>query len=152
LNENHSGEAVIHYADLYKFAPVVHDVIHWSNSGEGTVIPDNSLLFPMSDVTPVGLARTSTMAKSGVKAGSDTLIGTIDEKQSAEFVSYQVNAHSSKILPLVTGTTIRHISAGALDTLDMFFPSKDEQLKISALFNGISHLITLHQREPWAEV
>jgi type I restriction enzyme S subunit len=147
LNENKSGEEVIHYADLYKFAPVVHDVIHWSNSGEGTIIPDNSILFPMSDVTPVGLARTTTITKTAVKAGSDTIIGTVEDKQSAEFISYQVNAHSPKILPLVTGTTVRHISAGALATLDVLLPSKDEQKKIADVFNGLSDLIALHQRK-----
>jgi type I restriction enzyme S subunit len=147
LNENGEGDKVIHYADLYKFPPVISDVIHWSNSGEGTVVPDNSLLFPMSDVTPDGLARTTTIKKSGVKAGGDVIIGTINENYSAEFVSYQVNAHSSRILPLVTGTTVRHISSGALGTLDVSLPSKAEQVKIATVFNGLSAFIAFHQRE-----
>jgi restriction endonuclease S subunit len=147
LNERGIGDDVIHYADLYKFLPVVHDVIHWSESGEGTIIPDNSILFPMSDVTPVGLARTTTITKTGVKAGGDTIIGEVSNKNSAEFVSYYINAHSLRILPLVTGTTVRHISASALATLDIYLPSKAEQAKISAFLNSLSDLITLHQRK-----
>jgi type I restriction enzyme S subunit len=47
----------------------------------------------------------------------------------------------------VTGTTVRHISAGALATLDVLLPSKDEQKKIADVFNGLSDLIALHQRK-----
>jgi Restriction endonuclease S subunits len=148
LNEEKRGEEVIHYADLYKFAPVVKNVIHWSNSGEGTIIPKNSILFPMSDVTPVGLARTSTITRNGVKAGGDTLIGTIDNMQKAEYLSYQINRNSKAILPLVTGTTIRHISAASLDTLDICLPKICEQIPISSFFNKLENLITFHQREP----
>lgn len=147
LNESKEGDEVIHYADLYKFSPVVSYVIHWSDSGQGTVIPDNSLLFPMSDVTPVGLARTSTITKSGVKAGSDTLIGMIDEKHNSQFISYQINANSQKIIPLVTGTTVRHISAKALDTLDIMVTSQEEQVKISTFFKQLDDTIALHQQK-----
>ncbi|HGH0916047.1 TPA: restriction endonuclease subunit S [Bacillus cereus] len=147
LNESKEGDEVIHYADLYKFSPVVSYVIHWSDSGQGTVIPDNSLLFPMSDVTPVGLARTSTITKSGVKAGSDTLIGMIDEKNNSQFISYQINANSQKIIPLVTGTTVRHISAKALDTLDIMVTSQEEQVKISTFFKQLDDTIALHQQK-----
>ncbi|PGE66900.1 restriction endonuclease subunit S [Bacillus toyonensis] len=147
LNESKEGDEVIHYADLYKFSPVVSYVIHWSDSGQGTVIPDNSLLFPMSDVTPVGLARTSTITKSGVKAGSDTLIGMIDEKHNSQFISYQINANSQKIIPLVTGTTVRHISAKALDTLDIMITSQEEQVKISTFFKQLDDTIAFHQQK-----
>lgn len=95
LNEKNNGNDVIHYADLYKFNPVVYDVIHWTETNEGTLIPINSILFPMSDVTPFGLARTTTITKEGVKAGSDTLIGTINAKNDAQFISYQINKNYS---------------------------------------------------------
>ena len=145
LNEEGQGKEVIHYADLYKFPPVINEVIHWSTSGEGTLIPDNSILFPMSDVTPVGLARTTTITKSGIKAGGDTLIGIIEKRENAEFISYQINANSKRILPMVTGTTVRHISARALNTLDINLPTSSEQIKIAYLFNELEYLITLHQ-------
>ncbi len=120
LNELKKGEDVIHYADLYKFSPVVDDVIHWSESGQGNIIPDNSILFPMSDVTTSGLARTSTITKSGVKAGGDTLIGTLNTQSKSNFISYQINAKNRKILSLVTGTTVKHINSKSLDTLNVF--------------------------------
>ena len=147
INNKNIGADVIHYADLYKFSPVVDDVIHWSESDEGTIIPENSLLFPMSDVTPIGLARTSTITKSGVKAGGDTLIGTLNEYINAEFMSYQINANARDILPLVTGTTVRHINSNSLDTLDILIANIEEQKRISNFFNRLGNLITLHQRK-----
>jgi len=147
INNKNIGADVIHYADLYKFSPVVDDVIHWSESDEGTIIPENSLLFPMSDVTPIGLARTSTITKSGVKAGGDTLIGTLNEYFNAEFMSYQINANARDILPLVTGTTVRHINSNSLDTLDILIANIEEQKRISNFFNRLGNLITLHQRK-----
>jgi len=146
LNDVKSGNEVIHYADLYKFSPVISSVIHWSSTDEGTEIPENSVLFPMSDVTPFGLARTTTITKKGVKAGGDTLIGTLENKYSAAFISYQINANSMQILPLVTGTTVRHISASSLSTLEIFSTNIKEQQKITQFFNSLENLITLHQR------
>lgn len=148
LNQNANGKAVIHYADLYKFAPVVDAVIHWSETEEGTEIPQNSLLFPMSDVTPFGLARTSTILVEGVNAGGDILIGTIEKEHEAVFVSYQINANSRAILPLVTGTTVRHVCASALSTLNITLPVfSAEQTRIGEFFRQLDSLIALQQRK-----
>ena len=147
LNKEGKGNSVIHYADLYKFAPVVDGVIHWSEIDEGHIIPQNSLLFPMSDVTPNGLARTTTIIKANVRASSDTLIATISNEISAEYLSYEINAHSKKILPLVTGTTLKHINANSLSTLLIKITEIGEQYKIAKLLNLIENYISLEQRK-----
>ena len=147
LNENAIGNAVVHYADLYKFSPVVYEVIHWSETEEGTIIPLNSLLFPMSDVTPSGLARTTTIVKKDVKAGGDTLIGTIEKDYHAEFISYQINANAQQILPLVTGTTVRHISSISLSTLNIQLPTFAEQKQIGNYFQNLDNLIAKNEQK-----
>ena len=145
-NERHGSEAV-HYADLYKFSPVMQEVIHWTNSDDGRIIPDNSLLFPASDVTPVGLARTSTLRLSGVKAGGDVIIGQLSERINSSFMSYQINANSKKILPLITGTTVKHVQAKSLATMSVTITNMAEQTAIAGLFERIDNLIALHQRK-----
>ncbi len=147
LNENAIGNAVVHYADLYKFSPVVYEVIHWSETEEGTIIPLNSLLFPMSDVTPSGVARTTTIVKKDVKAGGDTLIGTIEKDYHAEFISYQINANAQQILPLVTGTTVRHISSISLSTLNIQLPTFAEQKQIGNYFQNLDNLIAKNEQK-----
>ena len=147
LNEEKSGLEAVHYADLYKFSPVMHEVIHWTNSDNGRVIPNNSLLFPASDVTPVGLARTSTLKLSGVKAGGDVIIGQLDESIDSSFMSYQINAISKKILPLITGTTVKHVQAKSLATLSVSVTNMAEQTAIAGLFERIDKLIAANQRK-----
>ena len=147
LNEEKSGLEAVHYADLYKFSPVMHEVIHWTNSDDGRVIPNNSLLFPASDVTPVGLARTSTLKLSGVKAGGDVIIGQLDESIDSSFMSYQINATSKKILPLITGTTVKHVQAKSLATLSVSVTNMAEQTAIAGLFERIHKLIAANQRK-----
>ncbi|MBF7115665.1 restriction endonuclease subunit S [Pediococcus pentosaceus] len=147
LNEEKSGLEAVHYADLYKFSPVMHEVIHWTNSDDGRVIPNNSLLFPASDVTPVGLARTSTLKLSGVKAGGDVIIGQLDESIDSSFMSYQINATSKKILPLITGTTVKHVQAKSLATLSVSVTNMAEQTAIAGLFERIDKLIAANQRK-----
>lgn len=146
INECGKGNEVIHYADLYKFAPVIENGIHWSVSEEGTLIPKNSLLFPMSDVTPGGLARTTTITKNNVRAGGDILIGTIKNGISAQFLSYYINLYYRDIIPLVTGTTVRHINSNDLNSLNTIIPNEKEQKYVKNYFNIIENLITLHQR------
>ncbi|GAA5107623.1 restriction endonuclease subunit S [Orbus sasakiae] len=147
LNEDGKGNPVIHYADLYKFTPVIDEVIHWSDTEEGNIIPPNSLLFPMSDVTPNGLARTTTIIKENVRASGDTLIATISNDMLAEYLSYEINANCKKILPLVTGTTVRHISEDSLSTLLINNTDKIEQTKIGNFFKLLDQKIALEQRK-----
>ena len=146
LNKDKIGYDVIHYADLYKFSDVEYDVINWTDSEDGTIIPDNSLLFPMSDVTPKGLARTSTITKTGVKAGGDVLIAAVQNHLSV-FLSYQINKNHKDILPLVTGTTVKHVNSKGLSTLNINLPSLHEQTTIGSFFQDIDQLISLQQRK-----
>lgn len=64
----------------------------------------------MSDVTPFDLARTSTLLMDNVKDGGDILIAKLSEDVEAIFASYEINSNSKRILPLVTGTTVKHIT------------------------------------------
>ena len=147
LNIQGKGVPVIHYADLYKFNSVQKEVIHWTIDDMGTNIPENNLLFPMSDVTPDGLARTSTVLQSNVKAGGDVLIAKLNKDVLSPFMSYQVNRNKNQILPLVTGTTVRHISSKSLNSLKVSIPGKNEQKYIGSILMHFDTLIALHQRK-----
>ncbi|MBY5020894.1 restriction endonuclease subunit S [Streptococcus suis] len=140
LNIEDRGGKVIHYADLYRYKEVITEIFHSSESIEGKAIPLNSLLFPMSDVTPQGLARASSISIEGVRAGGDILIANIKDNSSI-FLSYQVNANYRYILPLVTGTTVRHISSTSLSTIPISLPSLPEQEAIGTFFQTLDQEI-----------
>ncbi|MGV3353640.1 restriction endonuclease subunit S [Streptococcus orisratti] len=140
LNIEDRGGKVIHYADLYRYKEVITEIFHSSESIEGKAIPLNSLLFPMSDVTPQGLARASSISIEGVRAGGDILIANIKDNSSI-FLSYQVNANYRYILPLVTGTTVRHISSTSLSTIPISLPTLPEQEAIGTFFQTLDQEI-----------
>lgn len=145
LNTYEKGKEVIHYADLYKLGPVIKGVIHWSTSKEGRKIPTNSIIFPMSDVTPTGLARTSAVVKDGILAGGDVLIDNLSSKIQSKFLSYEINANSHQILSLVTGTTVKHINSKSLNRLSITYPNMQEQEMISNTLENIFTLIEFYR-------
>lgn len=148
LNTKRSGRMFVHYADLYQTSEFLTTVVHWTtNEDIGSLITPNSILFPMSDVTPYGLARTTSCKINEVRAGGDVLINTIDRSIDSDFVSIYINLFSKNILPFVTGTTVKHINSKALSELTILIPSFEEQLKIVNVVNFYNKVITLHQRK-----
>ena len=148
LNTKQSGRMFVHYADLYQTSEFLSNVVHWTiNEIIGALIAPNSILFPMSDVTPYGLARTTSCKLKDVRAGGDVLINTIDTNIDSDFVSIYINLFSKNILPFVTGTTVKHINSKSLSELTILIPSFEEQVKIVNLVKFYNEIITLHQRK-----
>lgn len=141
INEDRQGFPVVHYADIYKFDNIVSDVIHWSEKDEGKIIPNNSVIFPMSDVTPNGLAKCSVVKIQDVKAGGDVLIFSMKQGISAEYISYFISANKKKILRLVSGTSVKHISSKSVNKVDILLPNLSEQNKISEFFKNLDQMI-----------
>lgn len=147
INAKNIGAPVIHYSDLYKFSEVIKNVKHWSTTNQGKFISNNSILFPSSDVTPNGLARTSALLKNGIKAGGDIIIGTLKTSLSNVFMSYQINRNYKDILRMVSGTTIRHIHAYDLSNLTEYITYYPEQQKIGNLLSKVDQLIELENKK-----
>ena len=148
INFDRRGIKFIHYADLYKANEFFEKVEGWvDDESIGTIVPSNSILFPMSDVTPKGLARTTSCKLEGVKAGGDVLINTIDDTSDSDYISLYINRFSDRILPLVTGTSVKHINAKSLGELPVLIPTLLEQRKIISILKKHTILITLHQRK-----
>lgn len=148
LNTKQSGRMFVHYADLYQTSEFLSNVVHWTiNETIGSLIAPNSILFPMSDVTPYGLARTTSCKLKDVRAGGDVLINTIDTNIDSDFVSIYINLFSKNILPFVTGTTVKHINSKSLSELTILIPSFEEQVKIVNLVKFYNEIISLHQRK-----
>ncbi|MCT4398848.1 restriction endonuclease subunit S, partial [Pediococcus ethanolidurans] len=144
LNTKKNGIPAIHYADLYKFGPIMRQTLHFANSHTGKVLKEGDLLFPMSDVTPKGLARVVSVITNGILAGGDILIAS-PQKDFGSFLSYEINKNKGQILRYVTGTTIRHINANSLSKLIVHGTKKAEELEISKLLISIDSLIAANQ-------
>ena len=57
-----------------------------------------------------------------------------------------------KVKRIAQGGTQIYVNYPAVSNLTLEIPSIEEQQKIGTFFKELDHLITLHQREPWADV
>ena len=105
------------------------------------------VLIPGDDTTPTGLARATSLEVGGVILGGG--INVLRPKaMNGSYLSICINRNKNKLIPLITGTTVRHLNNTSLKTIDLIVSNKtEEQKKINSIFKNIDNLITLHQRK-----
>ena len=106
------------------------------------------VLIPASDTTPTGLARATSLEKSGVLLGGDINIIRPNEGINGSCLSLALNANRKELIRLIKGTTVRHIHNFEIKDIVICLPKLEtEQVRVSSYFKQLDHLITLHQRK-----
>ena len=106
------------------------------------------VLIPASDTTPTGLARATSLEKSGVLLGGDINIIRPNEGINGSCLSLALNANRKELIRLIKGTTVRHIHNSEIKDIVICLPKLEtEQVRVSSYFKQLDHLITLHQRK-----
>lgn len=143
------SNACIHYGELFTiYGPVIKNVISKTDSECLTASKIGDVLFPISDVTPEGLGRCSVILEDGVLLGGDLLILRPQIDVDSEMLSYVINMNKRKIIELVTGTTVRHISSSALSGIKIRLPgSLAEQQAIAKVLSGMDAEIANLERK-----
>jgi type I restriction enzyme S subunit len=124
----------IHYGELFTdYQEVIRTVQSWTDSDEHSVLSvDNDVLMPTSDVTPRGLAKACCVRVCDVILGGDILVIRTDRHAvSGEFLARQIRHSERRVLQLVTGTTVFHLYASAMEKLTLAFTSMAEQIKFA---------------------
>ncbi|RIY33656.1 hypothetical protein CJP74_01315 [Psittacicella melopsittaci] len=143
LNFEGKGDLALHYGDLFALKGYItrESLLTYTEYDEGAYIPTNSLLFPDSDVTPLGLATASAIDTPNVRASGGVIIGAIkDANVASSFIAEQLVCNKEKFYPFITGTTVRHINPKGLEAIKVLIPSLEEQLKVSSLFKELEAL------------
>ena len=139
------------YGNLYTdYGMIADSVKYWTNT-----MPSNpafsqygDVLIPGSDTTPTGLARATSIEKSGVLLGGDINILRPTEKVDGSCLSIAINANKAELIKLIKGITVRHIHNDDIKDVEIAFPvAKDEQRKLVGVFKTIDYLISLQQRK-----
>ncbi|WP_084477531.1 restriction endonuclease subunit S [Mycoplasma leonicaptivi] len=142
----------IHYGSLYTdYGMIIKEVIHKTKS-----IKNNSffsqygdVLIPASDTTPTGLARASSVLEKDVLIGGD--INVIRPNKSillGSFLSLNINYNKQKLIPLIKGTSVKHIHNSDIKNIEIFFTNNlDEQQKIAKLFTTLDNVIKLNKQK-----
>lgn len=134
----------IHYGELFtRYSEVINEVISFTNVKEKWVLSEeNDVLMPTSDVTPKGLAKASCINKSGIILGGDILVIRTDKSIiNGEFLSRYIRLREQKVLQYVTGSTVYHLYASAINKLPLYLPHYNEQQKIADCSSSLDTLI-----------
>ena len=134
----------IHYGELFtKYGRQIIDVHSRTNSIENLVCSiSGDVLMPASDVTPNGLAVASCIQENGVVLGGDILIiRPRKERLNGLFLAYYITHFKSKVLKMVSGSTVYHLYGSDLKEFTIQIPPLEEQKAIAQVLSDFDNLI-----------
>ena len=129
------GEPCILYGELYTtYGSVIEKVKSKTDRKEKNFIygEKNDVLIPSSGETAYDIACASALNISKVILGGDLNIFTPIKEIDGRFISYQINGvRKNKLSKLAQGASVVHLYSNALKSFELYFPSFEEQSKIS---------------------
>lgn len=140
----------IHYGELFtKYSEVIEVVTSRTNQSDNVFSACNDVLMPTSDVTPNGLVKPCCVKQSGVVLGGDILVIRPNDKSVIDgaFLGRFIRTREQQVLQNVTGSTVFHLYASSIESLDIVFPSIEEQETIGNYFQKLTALINQHQQQ-----
>ena len=150
ISEDGKYECVL-YGNLYTdYGMIACDTKYKTNNVPLNPVFSNygDVLIPASDTTPTGLARATSIEKSGVLLGGDINIVRPNNGINGSYLSLVINANKTQLIRLIKGTTVRHIHNVDIKTINLPLPiSFAEQEALVSLFKNLDSLVTLHQRK-----
>ena len=124
----------IHYGELFtKYGVFIEDVISKTHVEKARISKYGDILFPASDVTPLGLTKCSALLLSGVILGGDIIIMRPKAGNNSVYLSFAIRMEKEQLLSKITGSVVRHISAKGLQTVSIIVPPIEEQNRFEAL-------------------
>ena len=146
-----SGTPIILYGRLYtKYETTITEVDTFVDIKQGSVYSKGGeVIIPASGETAEDIARASTVENAGVLLGGDLNVVTLNEDIDPAFLALSISHGEShkELAKKAQGKSVVHIHNAEIMALNIPFPSRIEQSRISAYFSTLDHLITLHQRK-----
>ena len=146
-----SGTPIILYGRLYtKYETSITEVDTFVDVKQGSVYSKGGeVIIPASGETAEDIARASTVENPGVLLGGDLNVVTPNEDIDSAFLALSISNGEShmELAKKAQGKSVVHMHNAEIMALNIPFPSKVEQSRISAYFSTLDHIITLHQRK-----
>ena len=102
----------------------------------------DDVILPLSGETPLDISNSAVIPFDNVALGGDLL--ALRTKLDPLFLSYQISGRrKNQIARLAQGKTIVHSNPNSLMSLDVFYPEREEQSKISDFLSAISRKINM---------
>ena len=136
IDENGKTEC-IRYGELYTtYNEIIDTVISKTNTELSKLIlsEENDIIIPASGETQIDIATASCVMKSGIALGGD--LNIIKTPLNGIFLSYYLNSKKKmEIANLAQGISVVHLYSSQLSTLEISYPSSQEQSKIAGFLS-----------------
>ena len=127
----------IHYGELFSYGEVIETIKSNTDIKPYVKSSGKDVLFPASDVTPIGLGRCSALNVKNVLLGGDIIILELT-KDCPAYISYVVNLNKQQIIDRVTGTTVKHINSNLLGEIKINISTDiEEQQAIATILSDM---------------
>lgn len=127
----------IHYGELFSYGEVIETIKSNTDIKPSVKSSGRDILFPASDVTPIGLGRCSALNMKNVLLGGDIIILELT-KDCPAYISYVVNLNKQQIIDRVTGTTVKHINSNLLGEIRINISTDiEEQQAIATILSDM---------------
>ncbi|QDX92207.1 Type I restriction-modification system, specificity subunit S [Brevibacillus laterosporus] len=145
------GKPIILYGRLYtKYETVIDSVDTFTIEKEKSVLSKgNEVIIPSSGETSEDISRASVVSRPGIILGGDLNIvhPIIDIDPVFLAVTISNGKQQKELSRRAQGKSVVHLYNSDLKEVNLFFPKKDEQVKIGSFFKQLDGIIALHQRE-----
>lgn len=149
ISDSGKNECVL-YGNLYTdYGMIADKVVYKTNLSSPSFLLSKKydVLIPGDDTTPTGLARATSLEVNNVILGGGINVLRSDDFNGS-YLSLSLNRNRQKMIPLITGTTVRHLNNNSIKTIELSLTkNKQEQIKMRDMFYSLDSLITLHQRK-----
>ena len=145
-----NGNPCILYGELYTTysTEIIDEVISKTNLPEKGLVKSkaNDVIIPASGETAIDISTARCVTRSDVFLGGDLNIIRL-KGQDGKFFSYQLNGVRKKdIAKVAQGVSIVHLHGSDLATVQVNYPSIDEQRKIAFLLSLLDQRIAIQNR------
>lgn len=128
----------IHYGELFGYNEVIDRIKSTTNTQPIKKSSGRDILFPASDVTPIGLGRCSALQSNDILLGGDIIILELKNEYAPAYISYIINQNKQQIINRVTGTTVKHINSRQLSEIIIeITKNKKEQMVIATILSDM---------------
>ena len=145
------GTPIILYGRLYtKYETIIKKVDTFVIPKEGSVYSKGGeVIVPASGETAEDIARAVNVEKAGILLGGDLNIVTPNKDINSAFLALSISngGPQKELSKKAQGKSVVHIHNEEIKGLEIAFPEREEQDRISTYFANLDHLITLHQRK-----
>ena len=139
----------VRYGELYtKFGVKIDKVFSYTNMPKNKLVfsKGNEVLIPRVGEDPYDYNHCTWLSMPNVAIGE--MISIYYTKQNPLFTAIMYNATLRNEFAIrVEGGSVTNLYYDKLKDIDVSFPNKEEQEKISTFFYKIDNLITLHQHK-----